>query len=158
MFGIDIASLDTTTLSEEGVAMAVRDPRVKRDWTKDDDDRPFLYGDAEMKQRVTITVLGPDSPRVARLLAPQKARFQTQALASQSRRGAKISPEDALREDQENIDIAVAATVTWVGFLAGGAPFPCTAENARALYTSNRDVCDQVIAFVRERANFLPAK
>jgi hypothetical protein len=154
MQGIDIATLDTTTLSEQGVAMPLRDPRVRRDYEQADDTRPLLT-DADGKH-VTITVLGPDNPKVSRMLLPQRARFQTQALATQGRKGVTFTVEDMRREEAENIDIAVAATVAWSGFTRNGEPFPCTAENARTLYTTNADIRDQVIAFVRDRGNFLP--
>lgn len=155
MAGIDILSLDTTTLSEQGVAMPLRDPRVRRDYEQAEDNRPALT-DTDGKA-ITITVLGPDNPKVARLLLPQRARFQTAALASQGRKGVTFTADDVRREEDENIDIAVAATLGWSGFTKGGEPFACTAENARALYTANADIRDQVIAFVRDRGNFLPS-
>ena len=154
MAGLDILTLDTTTLSEQGVAMPLRDPRVRRDYEQAEDTRPWLVDDDG--NAITITVLGPDNPKVARLLLPQRARFQTAALAAQGRKGVTFTMEDMRREEAESVDIAVAATVAWSGFTKGGEPLSCTAENARALYTSNGDVRDQVIAFVRDRGNFLP--
>ena len=147
---LDISSLDTTTLSESGVPMRIRDPRVKRDYEETDDTRPFLT--KEDGTPITITVFGPDTPRVARLLMPQRARFQTAALATQGRKGVKFSVEDMQREERENIDIAVAATSTWDGLSPA-----CDAAAARTLYTTNADIREQVLAFVRDRGNFLPS-
>lgn len=152
--GIDIASLDTTTLMEEGATLFLRDPRAKRDYEQADDTRPPLL-DAN-GNAVSIQVLGPDNQRVARLLAPQRARFQTAALQLQGRKGVQVTAQDLQREEAENIDIAVAATRGWQGFTSMGAPWPCTAENARHLYTINPDIRDQVLAFLRDRGNFLP--
>ena len=152
---MDIALLDTTTLSEEGVAMKIRDPRVTRDFEKDSDTRPFLL-DAS-GEPVTITLLGPDNPKVARMMLPQRARFQTAALAAQGRKGVTFTADDVTRDERETLDIVVAATVTWAGFTNGDAVHPCTAEHARALYKTSTDIRDQAMAFIRDRGNFLPS-
>lgn len=154
---MDITFLDATKKSLSGVAIPIRDPRVKRG-DADEDTRPFLRENDEDSKSplVTITILGPDHPRVSKLLAPQRARYMQQALMATTRKGVRLSPVDVQAEEAENMAIAVAATVDWSGWRNAGELWPCTPENAEHLYTINRDVMEQVLAALRERANFLP--
>jgi hypothetical protein len=157
LYLMEISKLDATAASVAGRVLRVRDPRHLRG-DSDVDKRPFLLSDDAdpTSAPCTLTLLGPDSPRVRKLLEPQRARYMQQALLSQSRsKGFSITAEDIAYEEEENLNIAVAATTGWTGFTSEGEPLVFSAEAARTLYESSRDILEQALAFIRERANFL---
>lgn len=154
---MDISFIDASKKSVEGRTVKIRDPRVRRNFEAETDTRPFLRVDDDDPNAdiVTIDIYGPNSPRVKRLLAPQRARYMQAAFNSQSRKGVKITPDELLLEEEENLEIAVAATRGWSGWTMNGEAFPCTAENARQLYTMSTDVQAQVLEALRDMAGFL---
>jgi hypothetical protein len=154
---VEISFIDASKKSVEGRTIKIRDPRVRRNYDADVDNRPFLrVDDANPRSDiVTIDIYGPDHPVVKRLLAPQRARYMQAAFNSQSKKGVRITPEEIAAEEAENLDIAVAATRGWHGFKNMGEVFPCNAENARQLYTMSADIQGQVLDALRDAAGFL---
>lgn len=154
---MDLSFINATKASEEGATINIHDPRVPRDPDSERDTRPFLPVDDKdaTKGLVEIDVYGPDHPTVSRLMQPQRARYMQQALMSGTKKGVRMSAEDIALEEEENLNIAVAATYGWRGFTNNGEVFPYSPENARLLYTSNKDIMLQVLMKVRDTATFL---
>lgn len=153
---MELSKLDAAAASIEGRTLTLRDPRALRG-DSEVDKRPFLLADDNNPAagHCTLNLLGPDSPAVKRLMDPQRARYMSQALVSQSRRGVTFTAEDIEAEEEENLSIAIAATTGWSGFTMNGEVLEYSPHNARLLYVSSRDILEQALAFIRERANFL---
>lgn len=154
---MNISFLDASKKSIEGRSIKIRDPRIRRNFDADTDTRPFLLIDSNDPESgiVTIDIFGPDHPKVKRLLYPQRARYMQAAFMSQSKKGVKISAEEIATEEEENLEIAVAATRGWSGFRDGNDEFPCNPDNARRLYMMSTDIQSQVLDALRDTASFL---
>lgn len=153
---MELSFIDANIASSTGATINIHDPRIPRDVEADKDTRPYLpVDDKNPAELVSIDVFGPDHPHVARLMKPQRARLIQQAMQSTTKRGVKVTEDDLALEEEENLNIAVAATKGWHGFTLEGQPFPYSPENARVLYTASKDIMVQVLNKVRDTATFL---
>lgn len=139
-----LPGMDTKTLSDEGVAMPIKDIKTGL---------PLNGADG---QPVTITVLGPDSKAnrmAARAAVRKRLRSMTIAETVGANEGAAFDAEEA-----ESIDMLASITVGWTGICTTKKePIPCTKETAAELYRAFPAVRDQVDAFVASRLNFIKA-
>lgn len=102
----------------------------------------------------TITVRGPESEPVKRLVREQMAQLQQrEALARKRGRDAEALTLEELR--QQSIDLAVAYTIDWEGFASAGEPMAPTEANLRAVYTDHSWLRRQVIDEAQELGNFV---
>lgn len=103
----------------------------------------------------TITVCGPQSAAVR---AHNEARYdmarRREAMAK--KRGKEVDSIGLAEIEGALIDLAVAHTTGWTGFVDGGQPVPFTPQAARDLYTKHPWLRDQVLAEGQELGNFLP--
>lgn len=134
----DIPGMDTKTLSEEGVDMAVKNLSGKPMTTKDG-------------KPITIKLLGPDS------IAYRKANRDL--VRKRVRAANAAEPEPSFEENEaESIALLASLTVGWHGITNGkGEPVACTREAAAALYERFPAIRDQVDVFVAQRGNFVSA-
>ena len=135
----DVASLDTRTLSEAGVAMPILNPRNQQ---------PMLDSAGNP---VTVTLLGPNSEKskaVFRGIQTRRADFAA--------KGVRMTEADF---DRERFDALVALTIGWTFTAIAGQPFPFSAENARILWADKRWDWLQTSAFVfcQQDGNYLPS-
>jgi hypothetical protein len=85
------------------------------------------------KKLATVTMAGPEHPK-RKAIEFSKQRRMITALA----RSGKIENIDPVELEQDKIDLLVACTLAWDGIAdAKGEPIPCTAENARTLYSAD---------------------
>lgn len=133
----DLASLDTLTLSEEGMPMPLINPRTRTP-IRNEDGTPL-----------TITLLGRHSEAFRETL-----RNSQQGRADLTSRGIAISDEHRERED---IATLVACTRDWTLQLLDGKEFPCTPQNVRKLWNDQRfrGLRESAIAFILADGNFL---
>jgi hypothetical protein len=102
----------------------------------------------------TITVRGPESELVKRLVREQMAQLQQrEALARKRGRDPEALTLEELRN--QSIDLAVAYTIDWNGFIEAGAPLQPTEANLRAVYTDHSWLRRQVIDEAQELGNFV---
>lgn len=137
----DLASVDTKTLSEQGVPLSIR--RVDGSLLLDRDGK-----------EVQITLLGPDSSKYRSLTRENvRKRLERRAL------GAKdLTVEEIDEVEADSMEILAVCTTGWVGVnTPQGEPIPCTVENALKLYQNYPVIREQVDAFVGNRANFIQA-
>lgn len=135
----DLPGMDTKTLSEEGVAMPVKNLTTGE---------PMVGKDGKP---VTITLLGPDSI-VWRKQTRQAVRKRLKAVSA----GTDADTFDA--DEAEAVDMLARATVAWTGICTTkGEPIPCTYETATALYAAFPVIRDQADNFVSLRLNFIKA-
>jgi hypothetical protein len=134
----DLASLDTQTLSESGVAMPIVHPRTRVALLRDD------------KTPVTLTLLGRHSSTFRELLR----RIQEHR-AEISGRGQVISGE---LKEQEDTDTLVVCTVDWTFDTLDGQKFPCTKQNIVKLWNDSRFrwLREAAMNFILSDGNFLP--
>ncbi len=133
----DIATLDTLTLSEEGVPMPVAHPKTRK----------ALIGSNGTP--ITVTLLGKNSDT-----ARAAMRRQADRASERASRGIVSSPEDRERNDAEFL---AACTKAWTFDQMDGAPFPCTSQNAEKLWSDQRFrwLREQALAFILEDGNFI---
>lgn len=136
-----LPGMDTKTLSEEGVAVAIKDLKTAK---------PIKGKDGA---DVTITVLGPDS-RAYRMQTRDAVRKRLRAAqADEADASAKFDADEA-----EAVDMLARITKSWTGICnTEGKPIPCTVETATALYAAFPAIRDQVDSFVAIRTNFIKA-
>ncbi|SFS42233.1 hypothetical protein [Brevundimonas viscosa] len=130
---MDLASLDTADVANEGVAMPVHGP----------DGQPVLQEDGAA---VTITLLGDDSDELV--------KFDRQLVNRSLRGGQPITAELA---EAKEISRLARATVGWSGIVLDGEVLKFSEENAKKLYKRLRWLRQQVRVFVADRANFMKA-
>lgn len=129
---VDLRNYDARPAAEEGRWLTLRDPQT---------------GD-ELPARVLLK--GTDSRAWKdAALAQRRARLEHM----RKHEGAPLDPAVA---DAEDIERLVAVTAAWENLKVGEQDFPCTPENARELYSGWPEFRGQVLAFLAERANFLP--
>lgn len=135
-----LASLDTYTRAQTGVAMPVVHPRERT---------PIVLAEGEL---FTVTLCGRSSDAFR-----QATRLVESTQADRAARGAISTPEEA---ERDNVEILTACTRGWTPFpLEDGdqAPFEYSIENARRLWSDRRFqwLREQAMRFVRDDANFL---
>lgn len=137
-----LPGMDTKTLSEEGVEMIVN--RLNStDPLTDKDGNP-----------VKIKLLGPDSAKYRALSRLQVRKRLSRMAAAGQAEAEKFAADD----ETEIIAVLAACTISWSGILTTkGAPIPCTAETAAALYTGFPAIRDQADLFMAQRENFTKA-
>jgi hypothetical protein len=136
----DLDAMDTTTLSERGVAFQIM--------RLDKPTEPLKNRDGSA---VMITVLGPDSAKYRhhQNLAVRKRVEEQAASGSPS---IVQTPEQQLADA---VNLMAAITTEWTLKNASNEPIPCTHEAAVALYTHFPAIRDQIDQKVSRRANFL---
>jgi|694.fasta_scaffold32802_7 hypothetical protein len=136
----DLDAIDTKTLADEGVFMAVK---------KVGSDEPLM---ARNGQPVRLRILGPDSDRYREI-----SRRQIQKRLRRYE-GGKAQEIDLDEAERDTLDILVACTVGWENvFTPEGNEIPYSEAAARALYTNYPVLREQVDAFATSRANFMKA-
>lgn len=133
----DLASLDTHTRAQTGVAMPVVHPRDRLPVTLSDG-TPF-----------TITLCGRSSDVFRRATINVES-----AQAERAAHGRVSTPEES---ERDNVEILTACTRGWTTFPMDGQPFEFSVENARKLWGDRRFLWmrEQAMRFVRDDANFL---
>lgn len=133
---MDLSSLDTSALANEGAVLELRGP----------DGSPVLQDDGTP---VSITLLGEDSDVVTK---------HNNAVANQFLRSANGGPAITAEASRDNeIGKFAKATVSWSGIVVDGKLLDCNEANAKAIYRRFSWIRDQVRAFMGDRARFLPA-
>lgn len=132
---MDLSTLDTSALANEGAVLELRGP----------DGNPVLQDDGSP---VTITLLGEDSDVVTK---------HNNAIANQFLRSATGGPAITAEASKDNeLSKLAKATVSWNGIVIDGEAVVCNEANAKALYRRFSWIRDQVRAFMGDRARFLP--
>lgn len=132
---MDLSTLDTADLANQGAALELRGP----------DGSPLLQDDGKP---ITITLLGADSDALTLISTRQTNRY----LKGQGQ--MRVTAELARSNELEYL---AKATVAWDGIKIDGTVPDCTEAEARALYTRFPWITAQARAFVEDRANFLKA-
>jgi hypothetical protein len=141
----NLPGMDTRTLSESGIEMAVKS--LQGVDLKDANGKP-----------VTLKLLGPDSDKYRSMTRAQvRKRFQRAAVSSAQ--AAQPAQTDTFLDDEADaLEILVACTVGWSGVnTTKGEAIPCNAETVRALYQNFPAIRDQADVFMATRANFTKA-
>ncbi|MBP2495382.1 hypothetical protein ABID82_002285 [Methylobacterium sp. PvP062] len=134
---MDLSTLETTTVAEQGAKMEVQHPVSGAVLTD-------TSGAA-----LTITLAGQDSERFRKAdRAITNKRLATQA----SGRRVALTSEGL---EADSIARLVACTISWSGIEFGGSPKECTPDNVREAYKRLPWLREQVERFVEDRANFL---
>ena len=123
---IDLASLDTAALCEQGAELELTGP-----------------GTGE-PLGVYLTLAGMDSRvwrRAANALAEKRTRQRHRVTADEVRTGT--------------IEILARCTLGWRHVVVDGQELPCNVENARELYSRFPWICEQADAFCSDRGSFL---
>jgi hypothetical protein len=103
---------------------------------------------------------GKGVPSVIRLAGMDSKRYREHNRKVQNRklrnitRGAKNVTWDAEEAEKDNLDLAVACTLSWSGIGWKGEDLPCTPENVQMLYTQLPWLREQVEQFITARENF----
>lgn len=134
---MDLSTLDTAELANQGAALELRDPAGN----------PVLQDDGSP---VTLTLLGEDSDVVTQI----SNRNANQFLRGSAGAGQAITVEMSRTNE---INKFAAATVAWSGIVVDGEPVKFSADAAKALYRRFPWIRDQVRAFIGDRANFTKA-
>lgn len=128
---MDIAKLDTRKLAEQGFDLTIVDPN----------------GD---KTEIVITVRGADSVTYREKFTELRRRANNQI--NKTHKIVRSVGE----QDADNLELLVAATVTWRGIEMDGSPLVYSEQNARQLYTDFPAIGEQVDRAINDRSNFLP--
>lgn len=141
---MDLSSLSTKQLSEEGAVLTVLDPRT---------DEPLVNSDGSS---VTLTLSGMDGARYRE----HQRKIQNRRLKNLGRGGKAKLDLDAEELEKESLELLAACTLGWEGIEWKGAPLPFTQANAEMLYTELSWLRVQVDQFIGDRQNFFltPAK
>lgn len=124
-----------------------------------DDFEDLSQADVTIKNPVTgaptgvvITLAGPEHPARKRILFDRQRRLR--AGLQKTGRLQLGDPED---DEQDELDMLIAATLGWSGVRRGGADVPCSAQAARDLYADpkRRWLRDQVKTALDEREAFI---
>ena len=152
-----LSTLKLTDRAEQGAACVIRDYTADKAG-KDGALPPLLAGDGSP---ITITLLGIDSAAAQRIrrerAAAQQSQLYTSLYAKQEdeKPDGLVSPDDIAAQEEAEIAMLAALTVTWHGFEDDDdAPVPCTHDAAEALYRACPPIRAQVSAFVNDRARF----
>ena len=135
---MDLSTLDTSALANEGAALHLNGPTGQP-----------LYEDDGVTP-VTITLLGEDSDVVTKANNEAANRFLRSTMDASQQITAETSKANEIKK-------FAAATVAWSGIVVDGEVLTCNAANAAALYRRFPWIADQVRVFISDRANFLKA-
>lgn len=127
---IDLATLDTSKASEEGVWVDIENPAT---------------GEAT---GIRIKVLGMDS----KAYLDHTRKVQDRNL-KKGFRGMKNLKSEVL--DNNKIELICACTVEWENIQFNSEVMLCNPENKKWLYKTYRWIFDQVDEFIGDRGNFL---
>lgn len=127
---IDLAKLNTTKASEEGVWHDIENPST---------------GEAT---GIRIKVLGMDS----KVYQDHTRKVQDRNL-KKGFRGMKNLKSETL--DNNKIELICVCTVAWENVQYNGDVLECNTENKKWLYKEFRWIFDQVDEFIGDRGNFL---
>lgn len=134
---MDLSTLDTAELANQGALLELRDPAGN----------PVLQED---RSPVTLTVLGEDSDIVTQV----NNRNANQFLRGTSAGGQAVTAEMSRTNE---INKFATATVGWSGIVVDGEEVAFSPDAAKALYRRFPWIRDQVRAFIGDRANFTKA-
>lgn len=137
---MDLNSLNTKSLADEGAEMVIRHPKT---------DAPVT--DEATGEPVGITLLGQDSAEYRRIAKAQ----QNRRLERMQRTGNTGATADEIESNA--LELLVGCTKGWRHVRLGEEELPFSAANARRLYTTPglQWLREQVDAFIGSRANFL---
>lgn len=134
---MDLSTLDTAELANQGALLELRDPAGN----------PVLQEDGSP---VTLTLLGEDSDVVTHV----NNRNANQFLRGTSAGGQAVTAEMSKTNE---INKFAAATVGWSGIVVDGEAIQFSADAAKELYRRFPWIRDQVRTFIGDRANFTKA-
>jgi len=124
---MDISKLNTIAPCDKGAEMEVLDPKTG------------------LGTGAFITLAGVDSHVFQKATDDMEDRM--------ARKGhLKTSPED---RRMMSVEILASCTLAWRGLEKDGEEWPCTRENAIALYSSSPPLRQQVDIFLSDRRNYL---
>lgn len=135
---MDLSTLDTADLANQGAVMHVHSP-LGPVWVEDADGKPTDVP-------VTITLLGDDSDIITRF---------DRASVNQNLRGGQVLTAEI--SEAKAINRAARATIGWSGINLDGEELSFSEENAKKLYKRFRWLRQGVQQFISDRANFLKA-
>ncbi len=126
---MDISTLSTSALSNDGAELKIRHPKTGKD------------------TGIVFVLRGRDAKVYRKLTNEFRAKAMREKLDD---------PVEAA--ELKAVDSRVACTVTWKGMEKDGKEWEFSAERARELYTDEGYswLVDQVDSFIQDRANFLP--
>lgn len=101
-----------------------------------------------------IKVRGLYSPKVRAYLRNRMLQAQQRDLDAKSR-GQKPELLSIEASDQESIELAMAYTLSWSGFVDGDKPLEPTEDNLRRIYTDHPWLRPQVIEQAENLGNFV---
>ena len=127
---IDLAKLDTSKASEEGVWCDIENPSTGE------------------TTGIRIKVLGIDS----KVYRDHTRKVQDRNL-KKGFRGMKNLKSETL--DANKIELICVCTTEWENVSNNGKKSPCDVENKKWLYKTYRWIFDQVDEFIGDRGNFL---
>lgn len=134
---MDLSTLDTAELANQGALLELRDPAGN----------PVLQEDGSP---VTLTLLGEDSDVVTQV----NNRNANQFLRGTSAGGQAVTAEMSRTNE---INKFATATVGWSGIVVDGEVVTFSLDAAKALYRRFPWIRDQVRTFIGDRANFTKA-
>lgn len=134
---MDLSTLDTAELANQGALLELRDPAGN----------PVLQEDGSP---VTLTLLGEDSDIVTQVTN----RNANQFLRGTSAGGQAVTAEMSRTNE---INKFATATVGWSGIVVDGEVVTFSLDAAKALYRRFPWIRDQVRTFIGDRANFTKA-
>lgn len=138
----DLASLNTTKLSDEGVSFELRNTITDGEVILDKEGKPL-----------TITVLGKDGDKLAKIFRKYNNKKKVA--------GSYKKDSDFTEEEKEDFayKMYAEATVAWSSNIEeNGKPLSFSIENAVHLYKTYPWIFEQVIDFISDRESFLPSK
>lgn len=102
---------------------------------------------------VKLAILGSESEKVQKFTTRRINEARRDAVQRQKR--GKLADVDTVEDDLAfTIEACVVRTADWEGLGHKGAPWPCTPENARLLFTRNPHFRSQVLEASGDLANF----
>lgn len=136
---LDLAELDTAAAADQGAVLALTHPG-RSDIIRNPDGSPGL----------TLRLLGSDSDKYRKL----RHKLQNKRLRGAVRkgRGLEVTAEQL---EEENLDLLVACTIGWDGFVLHGQTLAFTADNVRMVFQKFPWVREQAAEFIEDRENFL---
>lgn len=129
--GVDLGSLDVAVMAEEGVWFVPLHPTT---------------GDP---LDCRLRVFGEDSKAYGRAM---NRIADMRAAAQRTRRTTDLTYDDVQAAE---LVLATHLTGAWEGLTEGEEPLDCTPENKSRVFKQHRWLAEQVVAFARNRANFL---
>lgn len=131
---MDLSTIDTKSLAEEGVPMHLHGPNGA----------PLMQEDE--KTPITITLLGDDSDALTKL---------DRATTNAHLRGNGVVTAELA--EAKHLTRLARATVGWSGIVVDGKELEFSEEAARELYKRFKWIRGQAAVFISDRANFSKA-